>query len=74
MDPPFDGHSELVTVDNVDDLVKAFSDFQSGDKRSDAFLDTSVMEKNIGSLDGKNLERNRAFVYDLLAQNQRCEK
>lgn len=69
MDPPFDGHSELVTVDNVDDLVKAFSDFQSGDKRFDAFLDKSVMEKYIGPLDGKNLERNLAFVYDLLAKS-----
>ena len=74
IDPPFDGHSELVTVDNVDDLVKAFYDFQSGDKRFDAFLDKSVMEKYIGPLDGKNLERNSAFIYNLLAQNQRCKE
>ncbi len=74
MDLPFDGHSELVTIDNVDNLLKAFSDFQSGDKRFDAFLDKSVMGKYIGPLDGKNLERNRAVVYDLLAQNQWCKK
>ncbi|TKB95372.1 MAG: hypothetical protein E8D41_01045 [Nitrospira sp.] len=74
MDPPFDGRSELVTVDSVGDLVKALSDFQSRDKRFDAFLDKSVMEKYIGPLDGKNLERNRAFIYNLLAQNQRCKE
>jgi hypothetical protein len=70
MYPPFDGHSELVTVDNVDDLVRAFSDFQASDKRFDAFLDKSVMERYIGPLDGRNLERNLSFVDNLLAQSQ----
>ncbi|MEO5865332.1 MAG: hypothetical protein ABIQ79_09895 [Nitrospiraceae bacterium] len=68
-DPPFDTHSELVTVDNVDDLVKAMSDFQAGNKRFDAFLDKSVMEQYVGPLDGKNLERNLAFIHELLAKN-----
>jgi hypothetical protein len=68
MYPPFDGYCEFVTVDTVDDLVKAFHDFQSGDKRFDAFLDKAVMEKYVGPLDGKNLERNVSFIYDLLAK------
>lgn len=74
LDPPFDGHSELVTVHDVDGLVKAMSDFQSGDKRFDAFLDRSVMEKYIGPLDGKNLERNLDFIYGFLSNKQQCEK
>jgi len=70
-DPPFDGHSELVTVDDVDGLVKALFDFQASDKRFDAFLDKSVMERYVGPLDGKNLERNLAFVHELLAKDSR---
>lgn len=38
LDPPFDCNSELVTVGNIDDLVRAFTDFQSGHVRYDAFL------------------------------------
>ena len=70
-DPPFDGNSELVTVGNVDDLIKAIADFQSGHERYDAFLEKSVMEKYIGPLDGKNLDRNLAFIYDLLAKSNK---
>jgi CDP-glycerol glycerophosphotransferase (TagB/SpsB family) len=68
-DPPFDGHSELVTVFDVDGLVKAFFDFQAGNKRFGAFLDKSVMERYVGPLDGKNLERNLTFVHELLAKD-----
>lgn len=68
-DPPFDGQSDLVTVDDVDGLVQALSDFQAGDKRFDAFLDKSVMERYVGPLDGKNLERNLAFVHELLEKD-----
>ncbi|NOT22164.1 MAG: hypothetical protein HOP22_05500 [Nitrospiraceae bacterium] len=71
MYPPFDGYSELVTVDTVDDLVEAFHDFQSGDKRFDAFLDKAVMEKYVGPLDGRNLERNLSFIDDLLAKGDK---
>ncbi len=70
MDPPFDGHSELVTVSKVEDLIEAIEDFRSGNERFDAFLQKSVMEKYIGPLDGKNLERNLNFVYELLEQSQ----
>lgn len=69
-EPPFDGHSELVTVNNVGDLVKAITDFRSGHERYDAFLDRTVMEKYIGPLDGGNLERNLNFIKGLLEQNK----
>jgi hypothetical protein len=60
--PPFDGQSELVIVDNVPDLVKALEDFREGDGRFDAFLRRDVMEKYIGPLDGRNLERNLEYI------------
>ena len=34
--------------------------------RYDAFLDRTVMEKYIGFLDGRNLDRNLEFIYELL--------
>ena len=74
LDPPFDGKSELVTVDTVNDLVKAFTDFRSGHERFDAFLDKAVLEKYIGPLDGGNLDRNLSFIYGLLGQNEGCGK
>ena len=66
LDAPFDGKSELVTVDNVNALKQAFLDFKMVNPRFDAFLDKSVMEKYVGPLDGKNLERNLDFIYGLL--------
>ena len=65
-DPPFDGHSELVTVDSVDALVEALQDFRRSHPRFDAFLERAVMERYVGPLDGRNLERNRDFLYSLL--------
>jgi hypothetical protein len=70
MDPPFDGHSELVTIGNVDDLVGAIEDFRSGHQRYETFLKKSVMEKYIGPLDGGNLDRNLSFIYNLLGQDK----
>lgn len=66
IDPPFNGRSELVVTHNIPDLEHALEDFLLGSDRFDAFLDKSVMEKYIGPLDGKNLERNHRFVLDLL--------
>ncbi len=66
VDPPFDGKSELVTVDNVNDLVTALNDFRAGHQRYDSFLQKSVMEKYIGHLDGMNLERNLRYIDSLL--------
>ncbi len=71
LDPPFDGKSELVTVDSVGALVTAFADFRSGHERFDPFLKRAVMERYIGPLDGGNLERNMAFIYELLSQDQK---
>ena len=72
MDPPFDGESELVTTHNVSDLEQALQDFLVGSHRFDAFLDKSLMEKYIGPLDGKNLERNFDYVIGLLEHSSAC--
>ena len=69
LDPPFDNKSELVTVESVNNLKQAFLDFKQISPRFDAFLDKSVMEKYIGPLDGKNLERNLDFIYGLLGKH-----
>jgi len=71
LDPPFDQKSELVTVDTVAGLKQAFYDFQSGHDRFNGFLERAVMEKYIGPLDGKNLDRNMEFIYSLLNQNSK---
>ena len=71
LDPPYDRKSELVTVDNVPDLVTAVRDFGAGHERYDAFLRKEVMEKYIGPLDGGNLERNLHFFYDMLKQYEK---
>lgn len=70
LDPPFDKKSELVTVDTVGALKQAFFDFQIDHARFKAFLDKQVMEKYVGPLDGKNLERNLACIYDILDKVQ----
>lgn len=66
LDAPFDKKSELVTVDTIAGLKQAFYDFKSNHDRYNAFLDKRVMEKYVGPLDGKNLERNLVFINDLL--------
>ena len=70
LDPPFDSNSELVTVNTVTALKQAFHDFKAGHARYDRLLDKTVMEKYIGPLDGKNLERNLNFIYALLSKSQ----
>lgn len=66
IDPPFDGESELVTTRNRSDLLEALRDFIKNSDRFSTFLNKSVMEKYVGPLDGKNLERNFEFVLGLL--------
>lgn len=68
--PPFDGYSELVTVDSINKLVEAFFDFQRGHERYNAFLDKVILEKYIGPLDGQNLERNVNFIYEFLKKQK----
>ncbi len=70
LDPPFDMKSELVTIDTIAGLKQAFFDFQTGHDRFNAFLEKPVMEKYVGPLDGKNLERNLAFIYGLLDKTE----
>jgi hypothetical protein len=72
MDPPFDGKSELLTTFDVSDLEQALQDFLMASHRFDAFLEKSVMEKYIGPLDGKNLERNFDYVIGLLEHSLPC--
>lgn len=68
LDPPFDNKSELVTVDTIVGLKQAFYDFQAGHNRFNAFLEKATMEKYVGPLDGKSLERNMTFIYGLLSK------
>jgi hypothetical protein len=68
MDPPFDGKSELVTTQDRFELLQALRDFLEEDVRFNAFLKKSVMEKYVGPLDGKNLERNFDFIAKSLCE------
>jgi hypothetical protein len=63
---PFDGESELVTLDTVESLVQAIEDARAGHARFDPFLDRDVMARYIGPLDGRNVARNMEFIYKLL--------
>jgi hypothetical protein len=67
IDPPFDGKSELVTTHNCSDLLQALRDFLKDDVRYKTFLDKSIMEKYVGSLDGENLKRNFDYILGLLS-------
>jgi len=73
MDPPFDTKSELVTVSSVDDMEQAFYDFKNKHTRFDDFLNRDIMQRYIGPLDGRNLERNIDFIHHLLG-NPKKEK
>lgn len=68
LNPPYDGKSELVTAFNTVELVGKIELFYAQDPIYDAFKQKEVMEKYIGPLDGKNLQRNvdfiNALVYD----------
>lgn len=66
LDPPFDNKSELVTASNVEDLKNIYLEFLNNADIFTPFLDKKVMEKYIGPLDGKNLERNLSFIYKLI--------
>jgi len=63
---PFNNNSELVTVSSIDSLVEAIHDFYEESPRYLPFLKQEIMEKYIGPLDGKNLERNLNFIEYLL--------
>ncbi|MEX0333130.1 hypothetical protein [Vibrio tubiashii] len=66
MCPPFDGKSELVTACSANELLSTLKDFETGHERFNDFLNPKVMEKYVGSLDGKNLARNVDFIRNIL--------
>ena len=69
IDPPFDNNSELVTTTNTNELCVAIDDFLTNNDRFNNFLSKKILEKYIGPLDGKNLERNLDFIYELVNSN-----
>lgn len=64
--PPFDGRSELVTAVDAADLKGKIELFYGRSEIFNGFMDKKAMEKYIGPLDGKNLERNLEFIYSLV--------
>ncbi|SNZ20146.1 hypothetical protein [Cohaesibacter gelatinilyticus] len=68
MYPPFDGQSEVVTTHSAKDVLRAIQDFMSSSDRFDAFLQRETLEKYIGPLDGKSLERNLKCVDRMLEE------
>jgi len=66
--PPFDGKSELVTAISVDDLVKKIELFYENNDIYEVFKQRAVMEKYVGPLDGRNLQRNMDFIYSLISE------
>jgi hypothetical protein len=68
--PPFDGKSELITALSIKDLIDKIGLYYSGSKAYDLFMKKEVLEKYIGPLDGKNLNRNMEFIYALLEREK----
>ena len=66
--PPFDGKSELVTAISVDDLINKIELFYENDEIFEVFKQRTVMEKYVGPLDGRNLQRNMDFIYSLISE------
>ena len=65
IDPPFDGHCELLTAFNVDELSGLMKKFFSGEPIGREFMQREVLEKYWGPLDGKNTRRNLAYILEL---------
>ncbi|NQX40294.1 hypothetical protein SAMN05421820_105170 [Pedobacter steynii] len=63
---PYDCKSELVTALNIEELSAKIEAFYLNDSIFNKFMDRSVLERYIGPLDGKNLERNVDFIYSIL--------
>ncbi len=67
--PPFDGRSELVVASGVEDLIRKIELFYENNSIYNSFKNKKVMEKYIGPLDGRNLQRNLDFIYSLTSNN-----
>lgn len=68
---PFDSKSELVTAFDKTSLKEKIIAFYKKDPIYDVFLKKSVLEKYIGKLDGKNLDRNLQFINRFLSKNRK---
>jgi hypothetical protein len=63
---PFDGKSELVTANTMNELFNYVNDFYENRNTFNKFKLRKVMEKYVGPLDGKNTSRNIEFIEALL--------
>lgn len=63
---PFDAKAELVTACTTEELHSAIEKFYAQDEIYNPFLKYEIMEKYVGPLDGKNLERNLKHIYGVL--------
>ncbi|MBM3244539.1 MAG: hypothetical protein FJZ15_01930 [Candidatus Omnitrophica bacterium] len=70
--PPFDGRSELVSASDPSELKEKINAFYDGSGIFEEFKKFSVLEKYIGPLDGKNIERNLNFIFSLMT-NEKTE-
>ena len=68
-DPPFDGNSELVTAVSQQELIEKIKLFYLKSPIYEPFKEKQIMQKYIGPLDGRNLDRNMDFIFSLIYQN-----
>lgn len=73
LNPPYDGNSELVTASAVQELVEKLELFYQSAPLFRPFNERSVMEKYIGPLDGKNLQRNIDFISRIISGEAKNE-
>ena len=65
-DPPFDGSGNLVVTKNIDQLAACIDKVLIDPSIFNGFISRSEMEKYIGPLDGKSLERNLDFLKSMM--------
>ena len=65
-DPPFDGSGNLVVTKNIDQLAACIDKVLIDPSIFNGFISRSEMEKYIGPLDGKSLERNLDFLKSMI--------
>ena len=63
--PPFDNKSEVVTVTSEDELTDKIDAFFAASDIFDEFRKRTVIEKYMGALDGKSVNRNVDFIKQL---------
>jgi hypothetical protein len=65
-DPPFDGSGKLVIAKNIDQLAEFIDKTVLDSTIFNGFISRTEMEKYIGPLDGKCLERNLDFLKSMI--------